>query len=179
MDITVRDLDATPDDGRRYELVDGTMLVSGTPGTAHQTAVRELLKRLDAACPQDMEVVPGPFAVRPSGTIELRPDVVVSMCVDFTDANLPRAPLVAVEVLEPSSVLIDLLLKKAVYERMGAPSYWIADPRRPSLTVFELDGNGYRLVADVLGNKPFEAMQPFPVRIVPADLLGGLAPECG
>lgn len=64
---------------------------------------------------------------------------------------------------------------------MGVPSYWVIDPRTPSLTVFELDETtfGYEQVAEVLGDKPFEATQPFPVRVVPLELLGGLSPERG
>ncbi|HEX5118245.1 MAG TPA: hypothetical protein VFW65_23930 [Pseudonocardiaceae bacterium] len=46
------------------------------------------------------------------------------------------------------------------------------DPRRPSLTVCQLGGQ----VAEVVGDKAFEATRPFPVRIVPVDLLDGLSP---
>jgi Uma2 family endonuclease len=85
-----------------------------------------------------------------------------------------RAPLLAVEVLSPSSVLKDLNLKKAAYQRMGVPSYWVIDPVKASLIVFELDSKGftYQLIAEVVGDKAFEATQPFAVRIVPAELLG-------
>ena len=98
---------------------------------------------------------------------------------DLTEKNLPVAPALAVEVLSPSGALHDLNSKKAAYARMGTPSYWVVDPRRPSLTVFELDGTtfGYERVAEVVGDKAFEATQPFPVRVVPAELLGGLSPE--
>lgn len=50
------------------------------------------------------------------------------------------------------------------------------DPQQPSLIVFELDGDGdYRQLAEVKGDDAFEAQRPFPVRIVPAELLGTLA----
>ena len=58
---------------------------------------------------------------------------------------------------------------------MGTPSYWIVDPELPRLMVFELDEHGdYQLVADVKDEDAFEAERPFPVRIVPAELLGTL-----
>jgi hypothetical protein len=52
-------------------------------------------------------------------------------------------------------------------------SYWIMDPseERPSLTAFELRGGQYTQVAKATGKEPFEAVQPFPVTIVPADLV--------
>jgi Uma2 family endonuclease len=177
--FTVHDLEAIPDDGNRYELIDGTILVGPAPGFRHQKIVAQLVVRLDGICPPDMHVLPAPFAVRPSDSVELQPDLLVARDEDITEKNLPVAPLLAVEVLSPSSVLKDLNFKKAAYQRMGVASYWVVDPRKPSLTVFELDGTGFRyeLVGEVMGDKAFEATQPFAVRIVPAELLGGLPVE--
>lgn len=137
--LTVRDLEAAPDDGYRYELLDGMLLVSPAPRYRHQKVVMSLGVLLVAACPADMEVLPAPFAVQPNDRTELQPDVLVARCEDLTDKNLPVAPILAVEVLSPSTALTDLNTKKAAYPRMGVPSYWVIDPRRPSLTAFELD----------------------------------------
>jgi len=75
--------------------------------------------------------------------------------------------------------LVDLNLKKAHYERIGVPSYWILDPTRPgSLTVLELDDQGhYGQVAHVEGDAEFVAARPFEVTVVPARLLDGLRPR--
>lgn len=177
--FTVHDLEAAPDDGNRYELIDGMLLVSPAPSFRHQKVVIKLASRLDNVCPPDMHVLAAPFAVRPSDTTELRPDVLVGRDEDFTEKDLPVAALLAVEVLSPSSVLKDLNLKKAAYQRMGVPNYWVIDPRKLSLTVFELDSKGFRYqqIAEVFGDKAFEATQPFAVRIVPVELLGRLSPE--
>jgi Uma2 family endonuclease len=179
--FTVHDLAAAPDDGNRYELVDGALLVSPAPGFRHQTIAFELAVRLRSACAPGMRIVVAPFAVQPNATTELRPDVLVARDEDFTEKNLPVAPLLAVEVLSPSSVLADFNFKKAAYQRMGVPSYWVVDPRTLTLTVFELDSTGFRYerVAEVVGDKAFEATQPFPVRVVPAELLGGLPEAAG
>jgi Uma2 family endonuclease len=175
--FTVHDLEAFPDDGNRYELIDGALLVSPAPGTEHQVVALELAVRLRERCPAGMRTLVAPFAVRPSDAVELQPDVLVTREVDLTRKNLPVAPLLAVEVLSPSSVLTDFNNKKAAYQRLGVPSYWVVDPLDPSLTVFELDSKGFRynLVAEVKGDMAFEATQPFPVRIVPVDLLDGLS----
>lgn len=105
--------------------------------------------------------------------IVLVPHVLVAREEDLSGTELPVAPLLAVEVQSPSSALYDVTSKKAAYERMGVPSYWVIDPKVPSLTVFELDKPGfhYELVAEVAGEKAFEATLPFPVRVVPAELL--------
>lgn len=176
--FTVRDLDGMPDDGNRYELVDGALFVSPALGLRHQTVVLKSAVVLNAVCPPDMHVLLVPFAVQPSSTTQVQPDVLVGRTVDFTEENLPVAPLLAVEVLSPSSVITDFNNKKAVYERLGTPSYWVIDPLDPGLTVFELDEHGrYQQIAEVKGDKDFEATQPYPVRIVPNELLDGLAQD--
>jgi len=174
--FTVADLEAMPDDGRRHELIDGELLVSPAPGWSHQEATQTLYLILRAACPRELRVLAAPFAVRMNEFNELQPDVLVARFADLTEENLPRPPLLAVEVISPSSGLRDRSLKRAVYERMGVPSYWLVDPSRdrPALTVFELTGTSYREVATVTGRETWNATRPFPVRVVPADLIAGL-----
>lgn len=172
---TVEDLEAMPDDGRRYELIDGELLVSPAPGIRHQKIVTKLSALLDGLCPSEMHVLVAPFAVRPSHKTEVQPDVLVARDEDLTDKNLPVGPLLAVEILSPSTASNDFISKKAAYARMGTPSYWIVDPELPRLMAFQLDGYGqYQMVADVKDEDAFEAERPFPVRIVPAELLGTL-----
>ena len=155
--FTVDDLEAMPDDGNRYELIDGTLIVSPAPGMRHQKVVLRLGMALEAVCPSGMEVVIAPFAVRPSETTELQPDVLVGHAEDFTEKFLPVAPVLAVEVFSPSSVINDLNNKKATYQRLGVQNYWVIDPEGPTLTAFELDEAGvYQKVAEVEGAKVFE-----------------------
>ena len=173
--FTVHDLEGMPDDGRRYELIDGELLVSPAPGLRHQTVALRLYRLLDDACPDDLYVLAAPFAVRTDISNEVQPDVLVARFDELTDKNLPAAPLLAVEILSPTGRLIDLSLKRAAYERMGTPSYWVLDPDVPDLLVLELDAHGqYQDVAQVVGDDVFEAHRPFPVRVVPSELLGRL-----
>ncbi|MEV6604811.1 Uma2 family endonuclease [Kutzneria sp. NPDC051319] len=173
--LTVADLELMPDDGRRYELIDGMLFVSPAPGFRHQKMVAQLIVRLESACPDDLHVLPAPFAVRTAKDTEVQPDVLVARDEDLTEKNLPVAPLLAVEILSPSTTLYDLNTKKAAYQRMGVASYWVIDPLDPRLTVFELTESGeYELVADVKGEDAHDAERPFPVRMAPAELLGRL-----
>ena len=126
--FTVADLEGMPDDGRRYELIDGELLVSPAPGWAHQAVVLALAVLLDRACPAEFRVLPAPFAVRPDKFNEVQPDVLVARYTDLTEDDLPRAPVLAVEVISPTSRLRDAHLKKAVYARLGSPSFWLVDP---------------------------------------------------
>ncbi|RZQ60402.1 Uma2 family endonuclease [Amycolatopsis suaedae] len=174
--LTVRDLEGLPDDGRRYELIDGVLMMSPAQGRRHQKIALRLGSRLEAACPAEFDVLAAPFAIHPGGAVELQPDVLVGRDSDFTDKDLPAAPVLAVEVLSPSTAIHDLNTKKAVYERIGTASYWVIDPEEPAVTVFELDDTGrYTQTAKAAGGEPLEVTRPFPVRLVPNDLLGRLA----
>ena len=177
--LTVADLEGMPDDGHRYELLDGVLIVSPAPRPLHQRVVARLLLLLDAAAPVEIEVLPAPLAVRPQGSLplhrqqtELQPDVVVARADAYDDAGLPAAPLLAVEVLSPSTRLVDLNLKRAAYERMGTPSYWVVDPDVPSVRVIEVDARGaYQQVAEAAGEALLELDRPFAVGLRPADLV--------
>ena len=175
--FTVDDLDRMPDDGRRYELVDGVLIVSPAPQVPHQLVLAELIVLLHGACPPGLFVVPGP-GVRMSVDTELIPDLVVIRQDQLAETRVTRSPLLAVEIQSPSTALFDLNTKKAVYERFSVESYWIVVPHvdRPELIAFELRDGRYQEVAHVTGGKPFRAQQPFPVEIVPSRLVAGLLP---
>jgi Uma2 family endonuclease len=167
-----------PNDGRRYELVDGALIVSPRPIVWHQKTAFLLAMTLHDACPPGLDVIPEP-AVTLSDVTEFDPDIVVIQRSQLSDTRLIEPPLLIVEVRSPSTAVIDLNRKKAAYETFGVPSYWIVDPNpdRPELTVFELAGNSYELVTRVAGDTPFPAKRPFPVDVVPSRLVAGLTPR--
>ena len=94
--LTARDLAAMPDDGHRYEIVDGTLVVTPAPSWRHQRAVVRLVTALAGAAPADLEVLTAPFDVRLADDTVLQPDVLVCRITDLTQRNLPVAPLLAV-----------------------------------------------------------------------------------
>jgi Uma2 family endonuclease len=175
--FTVDDLERTPDDGRRYELVDGVLIVSPAPRIPHQEVLGELLVQLRQACPRGLAAVPGP-GVRMSVDTELIPDLVVIPQDQLAEIRVTRAPLLAVEIQSPSTALFDLNTKKAVYERFSIESYWVVVPNRdqPEVIAFELRDGRYEQVAHVTGGQVFSASRPFAVEIVPARLVAGLLP---
>ncbi|MGH3797461.1 MAG: Uma2 family endonuclease [Pseudonocardiaceae bacterium] len=104
--------------------------------------------------------------------------MLVARYADLTEACLPVAPVLAVEALSRSTQLGDRNTKKAHYERLGVPSYWLLDPVQPGgLEVYELDECGrYQLTVKVSGDESYTATHPFPVQVCPARLLDGLRP---
>jgi Uma2 family endonuclease len=176
--FTVAELDRMPDDGRRYELLDGELLVSARPTTTHQLVVTRLVTALARACPLTLCVVAEP-AVQLGRKTEFDPDLVVVPLAAVGAAKFTAPPLLAVEVRSPSTALVDLNRKKAAYAGFGVQSYWIVDPdlTTPALTAFELTDGAYATAAYISGNQPFTATRPFPVEVVPADLVAGIGPR--
>ncbi|MBS44076.1 MAG: hypothetical protein CMH83_13115 [Nocardioides sp.] len=173
--LTVDDLEALPvgpGDVRRYELLDGVLLVSPAPTPRHQVVVANLLLTLHASCPPDLRVLPAPLDVRLAPDTSLQPDLLVAPRHQFGDRDLPGAPLLAVEVLSPSTRSFDLFSKRDRWERAGCAAYWVIDPDdEGSLLAWHLEDGEFREVAPVRGHQTYSARRPFEVELTPIRLL--------
>jgi len=169
--LTYDDVQQFPDDGLRYELVDGELLVSPSPGIAHQRCVTRLVGLLLAAVPAELEVIVGLYDwyVRPTTYFE--PDLlVVRRDARLGERRTLDPPVLAVEVLSPSTRLRDLGLKRRAYEDAGLPWYWVVDPDDPALAVHELVDGRFVERAAARCDEPYRGDRPFPVEVVPAGL---------
>lgn len=169
--LTRADLDAMPDDGHRYELIDGALLVTPAPSPRHQLVSAGLFGFLKAACPPDLTVLYAPLDVALADDSVLQPDLLVARMQDFTERDLPVPPLLAVEILSPSTRLIDLNLKRARYEQAGCPSYWVVDPDVLSITAWDLREGRYVEVARAEGDQSFDVRRPFGLSVLPSALV--------
>ncbi|MFB9629127.1 Uma2 family endonuclease [Nonomuraea helvata] len=167
---TVDDLLKLPDDGTRYELFNGSLLVSPSPASPHQRAIYRLQCILDHAAPSELE---------PLSTVNLRvtdkdyyiPDLVV---VPADTAQLMFSPeeiTLAVEVVSPSTKMIDKVLKATAYSAAGIPIYWrIELDEGPTLYVYELNGDSYDPPTAYKAGAVANLTVPFPVSFDPAEL---------
>ena len=170
--LTYQDLADLPHDGRRYELIDGSLIVTPAPGPAHQLVVVALCRILWSARRPGTVVLPAPVDFVPAASTALQPDVIVVEEDEIQQERLTRTPLLVVEVLSPSSRRHDLGSKRLAYASAGVPAYWLVDPEPPvTLTALRLAGDDYEPVAEVQGEEEFLADEPFPVSLVPARLL--------
>lgn len=170
-DWTVDDLAQLPDDGLRYELVDGMLLVSPAPRPIHQRASARLFTTLNTACPPDLEVFFAPLDWQPDNRNSLEPDLLVVAKEDIGLENITEPLALAVEVLSPSSRLRDTTLKHAKYAEGGIGSYWIVDPNMPSIIAYALERGEYVEVARGANADVVRLGEPFPVTVVPAQLI--------
>lgn len=176
--FTVDDLERMPDDGHRYELLDGVLVVTPAPDIWHQEVVLALALQLRTTCPPELHVVIAPFEWRRGRGTALQPDLLVARRGDLLEHGryLAAAPVLAVEVLSPSTRRIDRLTKLSAYEEAGVGSYWLVDPDpdAPTLEALDLVDGHYAPVGKVAGEQDWAAQWPFPVTVRPAELIAGL-----
>ncbi|MGH3849004.1 MAG: Uma2 family endonuclease [Pseudonocardiaceae bacterium] len=169
-----------PDDGRRYELLDGVLVVSLASGVWHQEVAGTLYRLLYQTCPPELHVVIAPFVWRRGRGTVLQPDVLVARRSDLLAVQdggfLAQPPVLAVEVLSPSTRRIDRLSKRSAYEDAGVASYWLVDPdqQTPSLRALDLVDGRYVEAGCPSGEQAWHAQRPFPVTVAPADLVAEL-----
>jgi len=174
--MTVADLEQTPHDGQRYELDDGVLVVSAAPIWIHQVVLGRLTAALIAACTAEFEVAPGP-GIEVSDIKYWIPDLAVvhAATLALGRTNVMAPPALVVEIASPSTAHFDRNRKKSAYAEFGISSYWIVDPdpERPSITEYRLSGAEYHEAMTASGPDPFVTDTPFPVQIIPADLVSG------
>lgn len=129
---TVEMRNALPDDGQRYEVIDGELFVSPAPRWTHQEAVGALYLLLQ---PYVARQQAGHTILSPAD-VEFAPDTVVEpdlFVVPLVKGRRPRDwreashMLLAIEVLSPGTARLDLVRKRALYQREGVDEYWIVD----------------------------------------------------
>lgn len=167
---TVADLEDFPEDGRKYELADGWLIVSPFARRRHQVGGQTLRDVLEAACPPHLFVFGVPINVDDPDATHFEPDMTV-VRREFALIENGDLPLLVVEIRSPSTAGRDAVLKRREYARLGIPSYWLLDVDVPSLRVLELQGGEYVEIAYAEGETALSVELPFPVTIVPADLL--------
>ena len=143
------DLASTPDDNRRYELLDGALFVTPSPRPLHQRVSKRLQRQLEAYFEDNGlgEVFNAPVDVILTLHDVVVPDlVVITTPPQVTERAIEGAPTIIVELLSPSTRMRDRKLKAERYAALGVPHYWIVDPARKTLECYRLERSRYAIV---------------------------------
>lgn len=164
---TIDDLKDLPDDATgRYEIYDGSLVVSPHAGKFHGATTNRLHRSLTRQAPADL-LVSQSVGVGRKRTSYFVPDLFVvpeSAYADDGDAFKPVDVLLVVEVLSSSNARYDLVVKRDEYAIAGIPLYWLVDPKKQTLTVLELAADGiYREAAVVEPGQVWRTDKPFPL----------------
>lgn len=156
--LTYDDLLDMPDDGQRYEIIGGELIVNPPPTWGHQQIVGYFYRLLDdfARATKSGRVTFAPFGVLLSPHDAVEPDLIFLSAtrppVPSEDNTIDYPPDLVVEVISPSSRRRDRVAKMALYARAGVPEYWTADPRDRTFTINHLQGEQYvQVVPDADG----------------------------
>ena len=145
---------AFPDDGNRYEVVHGELLVTPAPRSVHQVVVAQFFFRLEhylAPLGLERTLLPGPADIFWGDDVWVQPDLLVVVPEEITtDWHTFKTLRLVIEVLSPSSVRGDRLVKRRAYQENGVATYWIVDADRRVVEVWHPGDDVPELVTDEL-----------------------------
>ncbi len=150
-----------PEDGNRYEVIGGRLVMSPPPKTGHQAVSMQLALQLGhwAKRTGAGKVFAAPLAlILPNTASYLEPDLLFVAREHrsiITPDHVQGPPDLVVEILSPGSLRADWVDKKAVYEKALVPRYWVVDPEAKTLTAFQLDEGRYQLEGRYAGEASF------------------------
>ena len=152
--FTYEDYKHTPED-KRYELLDGELIMVPAPRTGHQRTSREIEFALHAFITENDlgEVFDAPYDVVLSDTDVVQPDLLFvskERSHIINEDNIRGAPDLVIEVLSPSTAQRDRTLKRTLYALHGVPEYWQADTDAKIAMVLTLEDGDYK-VAGIYG----------------------------
>ena len=147
--LTYEDYKLTPDDVR-YELLDGELILSPSPRTAHQRTSRNILVPLTIFVEQNElgEVFDAPYDVVLSDFNVVQPDILFvsnDRTNIVTDDNIQGAPDLVIEILSPSTARRDRTQKRDIYAQHNVKEYWQGDTDAKEVTVLTLEDGVYRV----------------------------------
>jgi Uma2 family endonuclease len=151
------DLQATPNDGKRYELLQGELFVTPSPSTVHQRVSRRLQRQLEDYFHGRAtgEVFNAPLDVIFTPHDVLEPDLlVVADQSHISKRGVEKPPLLVIEILSPSTRKVDLGLKYRRYAELGVQHYWIVDPDQRRMECHRLADGAFRPVAEARDDTP-------------------------
>jgi Uma2 family endonuclease len=147
--LTLRSLDANwtrarweelPEDGNRYEVIDGVLYMSTAPSAFHQWVSQQTFVQL-----REQLVLPGlgfifyaPIGLFMPDVEAVQPDLLVVRAEDreiIRDRRVWGIPALIVEILSPSNAELDLVIKRAIYAKSGVPELWIFRPAERDVLV--------------------------------------------
>ena len=152
--LTIADWDAMPaEDGYRYEIIEGELFVSCSPGLTHQMVLTNLIFLMGSFVKANpIGTVVGGVGVILSNFSGVIPDLVFfrreQRDTIVKDDRLHGPPALVIEVLSPGSTNVrrDRVAKLQLYAKHGVPEYWIIDPRIMTLERYVDQGSSLTLL---------------------------------
>jgi Uma2 family endonuclease len=160
--ITWQDAQLMPEDGKRYEAIDGELYVTPAPSRRHQWVSGNLERALCRLLqdPGHGWVYHAPIGVEFPETEEgAQPDIIFvskARAEILVDEGIRGVPDLVVEIRSPSTAERDRTIKRKLYQRQGVAQYWIVDPDADAVEVWDFEGGA---------TEPMRLTHTLPVRL--------------
>lgn len=169
---TYQDYAAIPEDGKRYEIIDGVLYMAAAPNIAHQAAAMRFTMYLGIHVELAGlgQVFPAPCDVELPMGDTVQPDITVVLNANLgivTPGRIRGTPDLVIEILSPGTAGRDRRTKQDAYARAGVPEYWLADPYAQTIEPLTLEGGEYRSLGVFTGaaTLPSLLVPDLPVRV--------------
>ena len=159
--FTYEDYLKTPED-KRYELIEGELLMTPAPVPKHQRISRKIEFILEKfVTEKDLgEVFDAPCDVHLDDENVVQPDILFitkNRLNIIGEKNIQGAPDLVIEILSESTAYRDLVQKKKLYARFGVKEFWIVDPGEETIEIYILKDNAYLLNRTCTKNETLES----------------------
>lgn len=149
--LTYEDYVGLPNDGKRYEILDGELSVSPAPTSRHQIVVTNLITILNVFIREHRlgRVLVAPTDLILAATTIVQPDVLFirsERATIISERGIEGPPDLIVETLSTGTARQDRTTKATLYAHFAVSHYWIVDPEARTIELYELEGDSYRLV---------------------------------
>jgi Uma2 family endonuclease len=163
---------ALPDDGNRYEVVHGELLVTPAPRLWHQEIIGRLLRALGDYLDHEVvgHVLASPADISWGPDVLVQPDLFVARLDQVRTLDWTRVTdlLLAIEVLSPASTRADRFTKRRLYQEQRIPVYWAVDGDERTVEVWTPDARFPTVERERLTWRPAGVERPFTLAL--ADL---------
>lgn len=152
--LTYEDYCQIPNDGNRYEVIEGVLYMSPAPVFKHQRISVKLTSKLFEFI-ESRElgtVLTAPFDILFSDSNIVQPDILFisnERASILTPKNAQGTPDLLIEILSKSNRRYDEVVKKQLYETYGVLEYWIIDPEADTIQLYRLDGSVLKRVSEL------------------------------
>ncbi|WP_421829347.1 Uma2 family endonuclease [Larkinella sp.] len=145
-----QNLEFDDNDTHLYELIDGELVRRSAPAPKHQRLSRNISFAIHQHITENKlgEVLYSPIDVFFDDYNVLQPDVVFipkENASIITNNGIEGIPALVVEIISPSSIVRDRVIKKDLYERFGVPEYWLVDPANQEIEIYALEDGRYKV----------------------------------
>jgi Uma2 family endonuclease len=168
---TVEAINAIPEDGNRYEVIDGELFVTPAPTWSHQRVSAKLFAAIYTyACTLALDAIYAPASVTFSGGTEVQPDIFViprlpSGLSPESFADIGRLVLV-VEVLSLRTARVDRTKKLSLYQRENVPEYWIVDSSARTIERWRPESIEPEILSDSITWQPILGCDPLTIDLI-------------